>query len=95
MLYLLMTIIPAMCTVSVIFHMGSLLMVLLSLEALLLSVMFFLVSTSMIIEMSVPVFSVLILSISACETSIGLSLLVVMSRSYGSDMMNLLSLSKC
>lgn len=95
MLYLLITIIPAICTVRVIFHIGSLLMVLLSLEALLLSVIFFLVRTSIIIEIRVPVFSVLILSIRACETRIGLSLLVVISRSYGSDIINLLSLSKC
>uniref|UniRef100_UPI0030FE96A0 NADH dehydrogenase subunit 4L n=1 Tax=Struwela camposi TaxID=2859449 RepID=UPI0030FE96A0 len=37
----------------------------------------------------------LILTFGACEASIGLALLVVLTRSYGSDMVNLMSLSKC
>nr|YP_003331205.1 NADH dehydrogenase subunit 4L [Whitmania pigra]ABX79785.1 NADH dehydrogenase subunit 4L [Whitmania pigra] len=95
MLYVLLLIVPIMCVVNVVFHATSLLMILLSLEAMMLSVMFMLIGSSMFIEMSIPMISVMVLSVSACETSLGLSILVIMSRSYGSDMVNLLSMSKC
>nr|YP_009024153.1 NADH dehydrogenase subunit 4L [Erpobdella octoculata]AGL34609.1 NADH dehydrogenase subunit 4L [Erpobdella octoculata]WDA96139.1 NADH dehydrogenase subunit 4L [Whitmania pigra] len=95
MLYALLLIVPIMCVVNVVFHATSLLMILLSLEAMMLSVMFMLIGSSMFIEMSIPMISVMVLSVSACETSLGLSILVIMSRSYGSDMVNLLSMSKC
>nr|YP_009019396.1 NADH dehydrogenase subunit 4L [Hirudo nipponia]AGL10936.1 NADH dehydrogenase subunit 4L [Hirudo nipponia] len=95
MLNILILAIPIMCIINVMFHMTSLLMTLLSLELMMLSLMFMLVSSMMFIEMDMPTVSVLILSMSACETSLGLSVLVIMSRSYGSDMINLLSMSKC
>nr|YP_009024127.1 NADH dehydrogenase subunit 4L [Hirudinaria manillensis]AGL34583.1 NADH dehydrogenase subunit 4L [Hirudinaria manillensis] len=95
MLYVLLLIVPIMCVVNVVFHATSLLMILLSLEAMMLSVMFMLIGSSMFIEMSIPMISVMVLSVSACETSLGLSILVIMSRSYGSDMVNLLSMPKC
>nr|YP_010247806.1 NADH dehydrogenase subunit 4L [Thelepus plagiostoma]QTJ29900.1 NADH dehydrogenase subunit 4L [Thelepus plagiostoma] len=37
----------------------------------------------------------LILTFGASEASIGLALLVVLTRSYGSDTVNIMSLSKC
>nr|UTY22725.1 NADH dehydrogenase subunit 4L [Hirudo nipponia]WDA96067.1 NADH dehydrogenase subunit 4L [Hirudo nipponia] len=95
MLSMLILVMPIVCIINVVFHITSLLMVLLSLEAMMLSIMIMLISTMMFIEMNVPMVCVLILSMGACETSLGLSLLVIMSRSYGSDMVNLLSMSKC
>nr|QNV11565.1 NADH dehydrogenase subunit 4L [Haemopis sanguisuga] len=95
MLYLLMLMVPIMCFINIFFHMNSLLMTLLSLEALMLSIMFMVTSSMMLMEMNIPVVCVLILSISACEASLGLSLLVIMTRLYGSDVLNSLSLSKC
>nr|YP_009024140.1 NADH dehydrogenase subunit 4L [Whitmania laevis]AGL34596.1 NADH dehydrogenase subunit 4L [Whitmania laevis]AJO61907.1 NADH dehydrogenase subunit 4L [Whitmania laevis] len=95
MLYMLLLVIPVVCVINVVFHATSLLMVLLSLEAMMLSVMFMLIGSCMFIEMSIPMISVMVLSVSVCETSLGLSILVIMTRSYGSDMVNLLSMSKC
>nr|UZH92102.1 NADH dehydrogenase subunit 4L [Sclerolinum annulatum]UZH92115.1 NADH dehydrogenase subunit 4L [Sclerolinum annulatum]UZH92128.1 NADH dehydrogenase subunit 4L [Sclerolinum annulatum] len=36
-----------------------------------------------------------IMTLAACEASLGLALMVVMMRSYGSDMVKLLSMNKC
>lgn len=95
MLYVLLLIVPIICVVNVVFHATSLLMILLSLEAMILSVMFILIGSSIFIEIRIPIISVIVLSVRACETSLGLSILVIISRSYGSDIVNLLSISKC
>nr|YP_009131418.1 NADH dehydrogenase subunit 4L [Sclerolinum brattstromi]AIL54778.1 NADH dehydrogenase subunit 4L [Sclerolinum brattstromi] len=36
-----------------------------------------------------------IMTMAACEASLGLALMVLMMRSYGSDMIKLLSINKC
>nr|ANC65475.1 NADH dehydrogenase subunit 4L [Hirudo medicinalis] len=95
MLNILIITIPILCIVNVIFHLSYLLMTLLSLEALLLSIMFMMMNMLMVIEMNMPVVCVLILSISVCEASLGLSMLVKMSRLYGNDNLNILCMSKC
>nr|UZT27125.1 NADH dehydrogenase subunit 4L [Sternaspis buzhinskajae] len=68
------------------------LMVLLTLEAVVL-----LFSLSIPLILSTPnLFMVLIiLSLGACEASLGLALLVLMTRSYASDLIKALSINKC
>lgn len=44
---------------------------------------------------NMPVLALLILTLGACEASLGLRLLVNMSRTYGSDIVKLIHLNKC
>lgn len=48
-----------------------------------------------IVYLTIPTVRVIILTIGACEARLGLSILVIMSRSYGSDLIKSVSTNKC
>lgn len=45
--------------------------------------------------LNIPIFALIILTIGACEARIGLSIIVNISRSYGTDLFNSTSFNKC
>nr|YP_009926553.1 NADH dehydrogenase subunit 4L [Hediste japonica]QNH92144.1 NADH dehydrogenase subunit 4L [Hediste japonica] len=69
-----------------------LLMALLALEAMILSLVFMLI---ILTDTSWLMFVIVILTFGACEASLGLACMTAMSRSYGNDRLNSLSLNKC
>nr|YP_009409394.1 NADH dehydrogenase subunit 4L [Hediste diadroma]APU51326.1 NADH dehydrogenase subunit 4L [Hediste diadroma] len=69
-----------------------LLMALLALEAMILSLVFMLI---VLTDTSWLMFVIVILTFGACEASLGLACMTAMSRSYGNDRLNSLSLNKC
>nr|AOR07202.1 NADH dehydrogenase subunit 4L [Mesenchytraeus hydrius] len=71
------------------------LMSLLCLEGIMLSTVLFIPILMYSSSLFLPTISIIMLTFGACEASLGLSLLVKMSRSYGSDMMSSLSMDKC
>nr|AOR07200.1 NADH dehydrogenase subunit 4L [Mesenchytraeus antaeus] len=71
------------------------LMSLLCLEGIMLSTVLFVPLMMYSSSILLPTISIIMLTFGACEASLGLSLLVKMSRSYGSDMMSSLSTNKC
>nr|QLY90143.1 NADH dehydrogenase subunit 4L [Erpobdella testacea] len=87
--------IPLITAMNLLLHHKYLLITLLSLEAITLGTLMFIMNTYMMVSMNMPIVSILILTVGACEASLGLTLLVLMSRYYGSDLVKNLSLSKC
>nr|YP_005089256.1 NADH dehydrogenase subunit 4L [Flustra foliacea]AEX16061.1 NADH dehydrogenase subunit 4L [Flustra foliacea] len=82
-----------LCLLSVFYFRKQLLVVLLSMEFVLLSLFVLVVLVYSSFGQSVST-SFYILILGACEASLGLSLLVVMTRIKGMDMLSLLSLMK-
>ena len=81
--------------ISFLIQKKHLLILLLSLEGVILSLVLILsiISFSLkTINLFTPIF---LLAIGACEAALGLSLLVVITRFYGSDLINSLSINKC
>nr|AOR07197.1 NADH dehydrogenase subunit 4L [Enchytraeus cf. crypticus SL-2017] len=82
--------------VAFIIQRTHLLMALLCLEGMMLSLVLlipsFLYMTSMI---NISAIALIMLTLGACEASIGLSIMVNMSRSYGSDLFKSVSSNKC
>nr|QGZ09967.1 NADH dehydrogenase subunit 4L [Eisenia nana] len=71
------------------------LMTLLSLEGITLSLVLYVpISLSMMNAPNASI-SVMLLTLGACEASLGLSLMVLMSRSYGTDLLKSLTMNKC
>jgi len=68
---------------------------LLCLEGIILRTVLFIPILIYSISIFLPTIRIIILTFGACEASLGLSLLVKMSRSYGSDIMSSLSINKC
>nr|WGH14688.1 NADH dehydrogenase subunit 4L [Dendrobaena tellermanica] len=94
MLYLVL-ILPLVAMLNMLTNSFHFLMTLLSLEGITLTLVMFVI---MIMAMSnAPNMSmtILLLTFGVCEASIGLSLMVLMSRSYGTDMLSSLSSNKC
>nr|YP_009992501.1 NADH dehydrogenase subunit 4L [Platynereis cf. australis PA-2020]QNN93071.1 NADH dehydrogenase subunit 4L [Platynereis cf. australis PA-2020]QNN93084.1 NADH dehydrogenase subunit 4L [Platynereis cf. australis PA-2020]QNN93097.1 NADH dehydrogenase subunit 4L [Platynereis cf. australis PA-2020] len=90
-----MTITPILVMLSitcVIFQRQHLLMALLALEAMILSLIIMMIVT---INTSWSMFIIVMLAFGACEASLGLACMTSMSRSYGNDRLNSLSLNKC
>jgi len=44
---------------------------------------------------SIIFFLIIILTLGACEARLGLALLVAITRNYGSDLLNVISINKC
>nr|AOR07199.1 NADH dehydrogenase subunit 4L [Mesenchytraeus solifugus] len=80
---------------ALIMQRSHFLMSLLSLEGVMLSTVLFIPILVYHSSIFLPTISIIMLTFGACEASLGLSLLVKMSRSYGSDMMSSLSTNKC
>nr|YP_009974936.1 NADH dehydrogenase subunit 4L [Perinereis cultrifera]QNJ33910.1 NADH dehydrogenase subunit 4L [Perinereis cultrifera] len=89
------TITPIMVLITltcVVLQRHHLLMVLLALEAMILSLMFMII---VLTNATWLLFIVIILTFGACEASLGLACMTAMSRSYGNDHLYSLSLNKC
>nr|QMP96485.1 NADH dehydrogenase subunit 4L [Erpobdella octoculata] len=84
-----------MTTMNLLLHHKYLLLTLLSLEAITLGTLIFIMNSYMMMAMNFSIVSILILTVGACEASLGLTLLVLMSRFYGNDLVKNLSMSKC
>nr|YP_009685772.1 NADH dehydrogenase subunit 4L [Nothobranchius kuhntae]QDU91930.1 NADH dehydrogenase subunit 4L [Nothobranchius kuhntae] len=78
------------------FYRTHLLSALLCLEGMMLSI--FMAFSLWVLQMSSDNFStppLLLLTLSACEASIGLALLIAIARTHGSDRINTLNLLQC
>uniref|UniRef100_A0AAU6QGT1 NADH-ubiquinone oxidoreductase chain 4L n=1 Tax=Aurospio banyulensis TaxID=3050091 RepID=A0AAU6QGT1_9ANNE len=71
------------------------LMCLLSLEATLLSLAFGLTIINSPLQSVDMFYCIIILSFGACEAAVALAVLVIVTRSYGSDMLSSLNTNKC
>ncbi len=68
---------------------------LLCLEGIMLRTVLFIPLLIYSVSLMLPTIRIIILTFGACEASLGLSLLVKISRSYGSDMISSISINKC
>nr|YP_009371236.1 NADH dehydrogenase subunit 4L [Ozobranchus jantseanus]ARR75357.1 NADH dehydrogenase subunit 4L [Ozobranchus jantseanus]WOA02257.1 NADH dehydrogenase subunit 4L [Ozobranchus jantseanus] len=84
---LIITLIPLIAYVNFMTHTKHLLMSLLCLELMTLSMVLLIVASLMTNSMSIPMISIVILTLGACEASLGLTIMVKMSRSYGNDLL--------
>nr|BDQ43910.1 NADH dehydrogenase subunit 4L [Metaphire sieboldi] len=90
-----MCLLPILAMVNMMFNQTHFLMTLLSLEGITLSLVLFV--PLMLMNCSAPntAMAVILLTFGACEASLGLGLMVSMSRSYGNDMLKSLTSTKC
>nr|ALQ78797.1 NADH dehydrogenase subunit 4L [Glycera capitata] len=80
------------CLVTMITQRRHLLMALLALESVMLTLALVIIMFSSTNELFM---SFILLTIAACEASLGLACLVITTRSYGNDYLKSLSLNKC
>jgi len=81
--------------IGLIINRKHLLIALLYLEAFMLSLVI-IIPLSIIIFSSQSIFiSIVLLSVGACEASLGLALIVIISRTYGSDLIRSVTINKC
>lgn len=78
--------------IFIIIHRQHLLIALLYLELIILSLTIF---SMMILNIKNLFFILILLTLGACEARMGLALLISISRTFGSDLIKLLSLNKC
>nr|BDQ44313.1 NADH dehydrogenase subunit 4L [Amynthas phaselus] len=90
-----MCLLPILAMTNMLFNQSHFLMTLLSLEGITLSLVLFV--PLMLVNCGAPntSMSVILLTFGACEASLGLGLMVSMSRSYGNDMLKSLTSTKC
>nr|AVW86172.1 NADH dehydrogenase subunit 4L [Laetmonice producta] len=74
---------------------NHMLMALLSLEAIILTFIMSSISLISSLNNNEPFLILILLTFAACEASLGLACLVLMTRSFGNDMINSLSINKC
>lgn len=74
---------------------NHLLISLLALERLILSLVILIPVNILISNIQSLFISIVLLSIGACEARLGLALMVIISRTYGSDIIKSLSIRKC
>jgi len=94
-LFMLIQLIPLIILITFIMQQNHLLIALLALEGLTLRMVLTipLILTINIIPVSIS--CIVILSMGACEASLGLALIVMASRAAGNDLLNGLSINKC
>jgi len=80
---------------SFILQQDHLLISLLTLEGLILSLVVLLPTSLSVSHIALNIISILIITLRACEASLGLALLVCMSRYFGTDKVSSNSLIKC
>nr|QNZ88943.1 NADH dehydrogenase subunit 4L [Hemiclepsis yangtzenensis] len=90
-----MSLLPIMAIMNLMLNKNHFLHILLCLEVMTLSMVLFLSLKFLSMNMSTPLISVVILTLGACEASLGLTLLVLMVRSFGNDNLNNISTNKC
>jgi NADH:ubiquinone oxidoreductase subunit K len=81
--------------ITLITNKNHLLISLLALERLVLRLVILISINIALSRIQALFISVVLLSIRACEASLGLALIVIISRTYGSDILKSLSLRKC
>nr|YP_001315151.1 NADH dehydrogenase subunit 4L [Perionyx excavatus]ABQ01588.1 NADH dehydrogenase subunit 4L [Perionyx excavatus] len=86
---------PIMAMMNMLLNQTHFLMTLLSLEGITLSLVLFIPLILMNAQAPNAAMAVILLTFGACEASLGLSLMVTMSRSYGNDMLKSLTSTKC
>lgn len=86
---------PVVAMFNLILNQYHFLMALLSLECITLSLVLFVPARFSLIEASNMSLRILILTLGACEASLGLRLMVIISRSYGTDILKSLTVNKC
>nr|QHT65001.1 NADH dehydrogenase subunit 4L [Pseudonereis variegata] len=95
MMYWMTSITPLLVIITltcVMLQRQHLLMALLALEAMILSLIIMII---MLMNTSWLMFVIAMLTFGACEASLGLACMTAMSRSYGNDHLNSLSMNKC
>nr|BDQ44469.1 NADH dehydrogenase subunit 4L [Amynthas phaselus] len=90
-----MCLLPILAMTNMLFNQSHFLMTLLSLEGITLSLVLFVPLMLMNCNAPNAPMSVILLTFGACEASLGLGLMVSMSRSYGNDMLKSLTSTKC
>lgn len=74
---------------------NHLLITLLALEGIMLSLVLYVPIIIIFSRVPLAFLSLIILTLGACEAALGLSLLVLIARSYGNDLIKSLSINKC
>nr|YP_009244867.1 NADH dehydrogenase subunit 4L [Amynthas hupeiensis]AMO26952.1 NADH dehydrogenase subunit 4L [Amynthas hupeiensis]BDQ43715.1 NADH dehydrogenase subunit 4L [Amynthas hupeiensis]BDQ43728.1 NADH dehydrogenase subunit 4L [Amynthas hupeiensis] len=92
---MIMCALPVLSIMNMLFNQKHFLMTLLSLEGITLSLVLFVPMMLMNCMASNTAMTVILLTFGACEASLGLSLMVSMSRSCGNDMLKSLTSAKC
>jgi len=82
-------------TIAFIYQNEHLLISLLCLEGIILTLVLFIPISMFSSQIIIPSIRIIILTFGACEASLGLSLIVFMSRSYGSDIIKSITINKC
>lgn len=97
MLYILdlIIIITLVRLLNVLIHSTQLLITLLSLELVTLCIVILIPIILIKGAVISPSIIILLLTMGACEASLGLTLIVIISRKFGSDNLKLISISKC
>jgi NADH-ubiquinone oxidoreductase chain 4L len=72
-----------------------LLIALLAVEAIVLTLLIFILLSHALVPQRNSFFLFLLLTLGACEARLGLAILVAISRAFGSDLLTTLSLNKC
>nr|BDQ44352.1 NADH dehydrogenase subunit 4L [Amynthas vittatus] len=90
-----MCLLPILAMTNMLFNQTHFLMTLLSLEGITLSLVLFVPLMLMNCNAPNTAMAVTLLTFGACEASLGLGLMVSMSRSYGNDMLKSLTTTKC
>nr|AVW86234.1 NADH dehydrogenase subunit 4L [Pholoe pallida] len=86
---------PLIPILTMILQRKHVLMALLAFEAMILSLTYMLLISTQPLNGNELFLSLILLSFGACEASLGLAVLVAMTRSTGSDRISSSSLSKC
>jgi NADH-ubiquinone oxidoreductase chain 4L len=94
-LLFMLQIIPIIMLIAFMLQQSHLLITLLTLEGLILRLVLVIPIVLRINSQPLGVIRVLILTLGACEARLGLALLVILARSFGSDIVRNLSINKC
>lgn len=92
---LILILIPAAAITALLIQQSHLLITLLTLERLILSLVLLVPLTLTYSSIKLRILRIILLSFGACEASLGLRLLVIISRSLGSDLVSNLTINKC
>lgn len=90
-----LTFVPLIAMVALIIQQSHLLITLLTLERLILSIILLIPLTLTYSRINLNTLRVILLSFGACEASLGLRLLVTISRTMGTDLVSNLTINKC
>ncbi|ESO00308.1 hypothetical protein HELRODRAFT_113318 [Helobdella robusta] len=92
---LIIVLLPIIAITNLIIFKTHFLHILLCLEALTLRILLYLSFFITLFNTQVPLLRVVILTLGACEARLGLTLLVIIVRLYGNDIIKNISLRKC